>query len=61
MGKALMNVLVLLILFCKSEEWFSDGVLFVLGGSWYEEITVVKKGGYLRTEYKEEVLDPVID
>ena len=61
MEKITRCLLITVVLDCQSQESYGDGISFVLGGSWFEDSTVGQKGGYLRTEYKNKALDPVIE
>ena len=61
MGKIIKQLLLMTILSYQLQQGLGNGINFVLGGSWFEDSSVWQAGGYLKTEYKNQVLDPIIE
>ena len=54
-------MLIMPILSYQCQQALVNGINFMLGGSWFEDSSVGQTGGYLKTEYKNQVLDPIIE
>ena len=61
MGKIIKQMLIMAILSYQFHQGLGNGINFVLGGSWFEDSSVGQAGGYLKIEYKDQVLDPIIE
>ena len=49
------------ILSYQCQQSLGNGINFVLGGRWFEDSSVGQTGGYSKMEYKNKVLDPIIE
>ena len=49
----------MIVLSYQLQQGLGNGINFVLGGSWFEDSSVGQAGGNLKTEYKNQVLDPL--
>ena len=54
-------MLIMAILSYQCHQALGNETNFVLGGSLFEDSSVGQTGGYLKTEYKNQVLDPIIE
>ena len=61
MGGIIKQVFLLTVLTHQLQQGLGNGINFVLGGSWFEDSSVGQEGGYLKTQYKNQVLDPIIE
>ena len=61
MGGIIKPMFLLGVLTHQLQQSWGNGINFVLGGSWFEDSSVGQEGGYLKTQYKNQVLDPIIE
>ena len=61
MGEIIKQLFLMIVLSHQLQQGLGNGINFVLGGSWFEDSSVGQAGGYLKTEYKNQVLDPIIE